>query len=190
MGRSLRILLDVDGVLAQTSEKILRLYNEKYGQKVEINDLIFWTYEDCPKITEKASDFFIQKGFFKDLDVFDGAQEMVRALLNQGHDIVIATAVFCHGYKDRYDWLRNWFPEISEENYVFTARKDLLVGDVILDDKVANLLNSNISYPVLMDRPWNNPSSYPESRCITRVKSFEEFVVYVQTLSAKEEKCG
>ena len=62
--RPLKILLDVDGVLAQTSEKVLRLYNKEHCQEVKIDDLIFWSYEDCPKITKDASKLFSEKGSF------------------------------------------------------------------------------------------------------------------------------
>lgn len=179
----MKILIDVDGVLAKTSEKVLALYNKEYAKAVSVEDLIFWEYEKCPNLDAKAGEMFFRKDFFKDIEVTDGAQEMVRSLLSMGHDLIIATAVFRNGYEDRHEWLSKWFPEIPESNYIFGARKDLLAGDVLLDDKVSNLIGGSTSIPVLLDQPWNQTRSYPEAKSIARVKSLSDFISFIESMT-------
>lgn len=179
----MRIFIDVDGVLAKTSEKAIALYNKEHSQTVSVDDLIFWEYEKCPKLKAEASEMFLREGFFKDIDLMEGAQEMVRALSKMGHDLIIATAVYQNGYVDRHEWLSKWFPEIPEKNYIFGTRKDLLAGDVILDDKVSNLIGGSTTFSVLLDRPWNQVEFYPEAKAIARVKSLSEFVSFIKSIS-------
>lgn len=188
--RPLKILLDVDGVLAQTTEKVLELYNKEHDQNVCVRDLTHWHFEQCACLKHDANKWFLQEGFFRDIKVAPGAQEMVRTLSRQGHDLLIATAITYTGYADRHDWLEEWFPEIPASNYLFGSRKDVLTGDFILDDKVANLIGSNVCHPVILDRPWNGIKAYPEARGVARVMNFNEFVDHVAYIAKKERKCG
>ena len=72
---------------------------------------------------------------FRVLDVVDGAGEALRQL-NQDFDIFIATTPPWSRPKvwgEKRDWIVEHFPWLARK-MVLTHRKDLLIGDILIDD--------------------------------------------------------
>ena len=72
---------------------------------------------------------------YRNLDVIDGAIEAV-AELNRDHDVFIASTppwsrpdVWGH----KRDWIVEHFPYLKRK-IILTHRKDLLIGDILIDD--------------------------------------------------------
>ena len=72
---------------------------------------------------------------FRDLDLVPGAQDALMKL-NKDFDIFIATTppwsrpdVWTH----KREWLEEHFPWLKRK-LIFTHRKDLLIGDILIDD--------------------------------------------------------
>lgn len=74
---------------------------------------------------------------------------------------------------------------IPLENILIGTRKDLLHADVILDDGYHNLNNSNVRYPVLFRRPWNNSITG-----ICAVSTYGEFLTLVDLLKKGTDLSG
>ena len=72
---------------------------------------------------------------FRSLDVIPGAGEALRQL-NQDFDIFIATTPPWSRPKvwgEKRDWIAEHFPWLKRK-LIFTHRKDLLIGDILIDD--------------------------------------------------------
>lgn len=185
--KRLQIILDSDGVLAEPIKKVLILYNKEYKDNLKYEDITDW---DLCKFQKEGSDickYFRDKNFFRDLPVIFEAQIYVKKLIDDGHDVIIATASHKNGVIDKFDWFEEYFPFVKYENIIPISRKDLLLGDVMLDDGGHNLLTSKCKYPVVFDSPWNRNKELDK---FIRVTSWEIFYNLVCSISNKEEKAS
>ena len=69
------------------------------------------------------------------LDVIPGAEEAI-SYLNKHHDVFIASTPpwsRIQVWADKRAWLEQWFPDLKRK-LILTHRKDLLIGDVLIDD--------------------------------------------------------
>ncbi|MEK7253609.1 MAG: 5'(3')-deoxyribonucleotidase, partial [Bacteroidota bacterium] len=84
--------------------------------------------------------FLQEKGFFADLPMMEGAQEVVQ-WLNEHFEIYIVTAAteFRNSLEDKFDWLLEHFPYISWRNFVLCGDKSIICADYMIDDHVFNL---------------------------------------------------
>jgi guanylate kinase len=171
------ILIDVDGVLTETMDKTIKRYNNKYNKSIKVSDIKDYTLHKNKDIDKDIYNIFKEKEFFKNLKPNEEAVKIISKLFNEGHDIIFSTAVVREGYIDRHDWLKKHFPIVPDKNYMLGCRKDLLKGDIMLDDSPDNLLNSRCKHVVCMDRPWNK-----HLKNIKRVSSFFEFYNWIKIL--------
>ncbi|MBO5790242.1 MAG: guanylate kinase, partial [Clostridia bacterium] len=70
------------------------------------------------------------------------------------------------------------FPEIAADHIYMGARKDNIHTDILFDDAMHNILNSNATYPILMRRPWNQ-----EATGMLAVNYYDEFLKIVEIIA-------
>ena len=146
--------LDVDDILMECTSYAIRLANEKHQF-----DPPMTIYEkDRWGITGKRIDtiypYFSDADFYRTQPVYEGAKEFVRKL-SQMTELFICTAVPPAFMGIRAQRIMEEFPEISADHIYMGARKDNIITDILFDDAMHNILNSNATYPILMRRPWN-----------------------------------
>lgn len=187
--KSLQIILDSDGVLVDPITKLLKLYNEEYGENLQLSDIKDW---DLTKFQREGTDilkYFRQDGFFRDLELIEGADYYIKKMIDDGHDVVIATSSPKEGIVDKIDNIMENLPFIEEDRIIPITRKFLLAGDIILDDAFHNLINTKCKYPVIYNWEWNKtiPDKYSalNSR-VSRVNNWEEFYELVTDISKRE----
>ena len=69
------------------------------------------------------------------LDIIPGAEEAM-SYLNEHHEVFIASTPpwsRIQVWADKRAWLEQWFPDLKRK-LILTHRKDLLIGDVLIDD--------------------------------------------------------
>jgi 5'-nucleotidase len=144
----MRILVDMDGVIADCMSHWLTLINRYHGENLKPGDITGWAIEDFCK-TAKAKQvyrFLRQPGFFRHLDPIPGALEAMNWLMRAGYDVVIVTACK-YGQVDKQEWLKAHLPEFNLHNLIFAARKELVQGDVLIDDGMHNLEEWGKAHP-------------------------------------------
>lgn len=167
--KKLRIVLDCDGVLSQTMEEVVRLFNLEHGGRLTVADITQWILPH-----QEMYQYFSRPGFFAGLKAIPHSRRIVRDLIASGDDVVIATATCMEGWPERKAWLQRMFPQIPEANILRKENKSDVHGDVMLDDGVHNLETSICTFRVLFDQPWNRD----EKRFI-RVGNWLEFGKFV-----------
>lgn len=185
----MRILLDQDQVLAKWVEKVLRWYNEDYKTNFTAADVTdYWAME---KILGPQGRDFIRScirypDFYNDLEPVEGAIEGVKKLIDDGHDVVIVSAVpRCGGisYHGKCHWLREYMPYFKLDNFIACSRKDVVLGDVLLDDAGHNIEKymKTGRMAVLFDQPWNQHVT----DFTRRAKGWPEFLKFIDEVKGQ-----
>ena len=183
----MRIVLDQDQVLAKWVERILEWYNQDYKTNFSREDVkTYWSMDGL--LGTQGRDFLRScmryPELYRDLDPVEGALDGVRRLIDMGHDVVIATAIpSCAGiaYHGKLEWIRRNMPFFDLKNFIAIQRKDLVDGDLLLDDGPHNIDAWSHNHPekttVVFDCPWNQGV-----KATHRVKSWKEFLDLVEKL--------
>ena len=146
----MRIICDMDEVIVDMMNPLLKRYNEKHSSDITIEDITQWELPGDMKV------IFRDIGFFYNLKPLAGAMVGIKRLMEWGHDVVIASnhSGETHIASQKVGWVGWYFPELSN-NLMMGHRKDLLQGDVIIDDNPDYLISSPCPIKICMDRPWN-----------------------------------
>lgn len=134
-----RIAIDMDEVMADVLPKFLDIYEKEYGRRPAEEEYWGKKLYEVEGVTELRNVLF-EKGFFRDLPVIKGSQEVMREL-SERFDLYIVTAAmeFRNSFEDKYDWLAEHFPFIHWRNVVFCGDKSIIKTDWLIDDHAHNL---------------------------------------------------
>lgn len=180
MQRKIRVVLDCDDVLFQSTDEAIRKLNLEAGTNYCLNDVSKWgehgTQIDC------RLEYFHDPDFVRSIPVYPGAKEFVRSL-SEIAEIFIATSVHANCAGARVESVIREFPEIDPGNILIGKRKDLIQADFLLDDAEHNIAGSQIAYPVLYRQPWN----YDITGCLT-VGNYNEFLKLIDLVLHQPNK--
>jgi 5'-nucleotidase len=140
----MRILIDMDDVMADTSAKIISTINQKYTKSYSKAALIE-SHELLKEFLEIYTEFrpsLHEIGFFEDIPLMSGAQEAIAKLMEKHEVFVVSAATeFPNSMVEKMRWLAKYFPAITPEYTVFCGHKWMIEADVIIDDHPKNLVN-------------------------------------------------
>ncbi len=176
--------LDVDDLLLECVPYAIRLANEKYkfDPPLSIREVNRWGRTGTR--ADVIFEFMDDPDFFVNQPPIAGAREFVQKL-SQMTEIFVTTAVWPEYMTLRFQRILQEFPEIPKDHILMGSRKDLIDVDILFDDGMHNVFNSNATYPILMRRPWNS-----EATGVLAVNNYDEFLKLVEIIaesySAKE----
>ncbi len=169
--------LDVDDLLIECIPYAVRLANEKYKFDPP---LTIYEFDKWGKLGTRADvvfEFFDDPEFFKNQPVIEGAKEFVRKL-SKMTEVFICTSIVPKFMGIRAQRIMEEFPEIPPEHIYMGSRKDKLNVDILFDDGMHNVFNSNAAYPILMRRPWNQSATG-----MLAVNNYDEFLKLVEVIT-------
>ena len=189
----MRIVVDMDEVMAQFVAKILRRWNALSGKNFTRDDITSWRMEEvlgADRLGRTAEglidEWLAEDGFFEDLDPVPGAVEGVNKLRAHGYDVVFATSipeVAVHSYTGKRRWLRKHFPDMSMKDMVAISRKGLIDGDVLIDDGPHNIIEwmtpmRHDRIAIVFDAPWNR---HVDGSGIYRAKTWSDVLARISS---------
>ncbi len=136
-----RILVDMDGVLADVYTRFLELYEEETGNRRSMDEIIgIKEGEAFPEVFRWVE----TPGFFRNIPVIPDSQRVLK-LLNETYEIIVVSMAteFPASLTDKQLWLNDHFPFISWKQVVFCGNKSLIPADLMIDDHFKNLDNFN-----------------------------------------------
>ena len=152
----------MDEVLAQFVKETLKRWNAEKNTSFRREDINMWEMETTlgAGAFERITQWLNEPSFFESLEPFPGAIEGFKELMSK-HDVVIATSLagnIENGYDSKRRWVKKYVPEFDFKNFICTSRKDLLRGDVLIDD-AAHYLDAwhkaGNDRAIVVDAPWN-----------------------------------
>lgn len=136
-----KIAIDMDEVLADTVGALIEDVNQRtdLGITIDMLDGIKLRHA-MPEHDGLLTEILREPGFFKKLKVMSDAQDVVKKL-TEYYDVFIATAAMDvpTSFHDKYAWLREYFPFLDPQHFVFCGRKDIVHADYLIDDNPRQL---------------------------------------------------
>lgn len=189
-----RVIVDMDEVICKWVERILEWYNQDHETSFTKEDIKNW---DVTTDLPPDGKYFLRAcmrypEFYRDLDPVEGSIDGIQKLLQDGFDVVIATATPRSAgiaYHGKLEWLRRNMPFFDLKSLVSISRKDLLNGDVLLDDGPHNIIPwcKSGKIGVVFDHPWNRVIDVTGGGDnFHRVKHWNEFVPLMHELRERK----
>ena len=153
----MRILIDMDDVMADAVARFLDWYERDFGVRYTREQLHGTKLSEIvpPEHKMIVQNYPHQKGFFRDLPVIQDSKEIIEALNNKYEIFVVSAAMeFKHSLYDKFEWLDEHFPFIHWKRRVFCGEKTIAKGDVLIDDHEFNL-SSFAGRPIVFTAPHN-----------------------------------
>lgn len=158
MSGGLRILVDMDGVIADWHGGILREL-DRGGHDASLVDASRWDLGLTEATRELVQEIQAAPYFYRDLDPIAGAAEELNLLLDIGHDVRICTtpdALNPTCASDKIAWVREHLGERWIKRIDLTHDKTGRRGDVLIDDKPEITGGYSPEWRrIIFDQPYN-----------------------------------
>lgn len=136
------ILVDMDDVLEKLVEGWTEVLNQRYGTKVSADDVDDWDISKAfPTLTrEQVFEVAEEEELWYHVKPIEGAKQALETLIKEGHKIYIVTAsVYQTVHIKMKEVLFKYFPFITWNQVIIASNKQMIKGDVLIDDAPHNL---------------------------------------------------
>lgn len=132
-----RIMVDMDGVLADVYSRFYELHEQQTGQRIDEKEIAGLL--EAEAFPDQLS-WVRSPGFFRTVPVMPGSQESLRRI-NEKYDVIVVSLAteFPTSLIDKQLWLNDHFPFISWKQIVFCGNKSIIRADIMIDDHPKNL---------------------------------------------------
>jgi 5'(3')-deoxyribonucleotidase len=151
--KKLRILIDIDGIVADTMPHWLQYLGDQTGVYAKMEDITMYDLSRCPPLTEIGPGVVFgvlqDVGFTMGIPMMEGAANVLKNLMDDGHEVYLVTARSgAQHIAETYEWVKATMPFIdTRRQLIFCYEKHLIACDVIIDDQAATLQKYKTTHP-------------------------------------------
>ncbi len=174
--KSLRIGCDLDSVLNHLDRAWVEWVQNNHDPEFKIEKWVSWDLHKHAKGGQKLYSFLDDPKNFSILEVQEDAVRVTKKLAKYHDLFVVSTCTNFIACAAKAAWLKKYFPHISQKNIVFTARKDIIRVDVLIDDGEHNFKNFE-GIPILYDSPWNTHAKHLDKNRLKGWKAIENWMI-------------
>lgn len=161
----MRVIIDVDDVLADLITVWVRRYNKKYHDNLKVKNITDWNIAKFTKAEcgDKIYEFIESPHLYNYIKPLPYALEGVNEIRDLGFEIVYATHSTVGAAGRKYLWLKQHGFWNEKDHYVETKSKHILNGNLMIDDNYSNIekfIANTSGFGLLMTRPWNKKYAY------------------------------
>ena len=178
------ILIDMDDTIESLLKAWVSGVNKKYGRNISCEDVTSWDVSSAfPGLThEQVYAVPLEQGFWKTVEPIPGAAEAIQRFMDAGHEVFIVTATPYESVTEKMtEVLFRYFPFLTWKQLIITSRKQLIRGDVLIDDGVHNLEGGDY-VKILMTAPHNRNYD-AEANDMIRVHTWPEIEDVIRRIS-------
>lgn len=179
-----KVVYDVDDTLWNLDGTICNILS------IDISLIVTYRVFDNPYLTEKQkNDIFSMYGnpdIFKRLEFYPGIERIFDLEKEGKAEVWISSANLNNAVRDIKLRRLMEIPNINKEHIRLTVGKNVhqgrVNGDILIDDSLQNIVDSNFEYNILMDMPHNRDLSMAKDKNIIRVRTLQEAVDIVEKI--------
>ena len=163
--KKLTILVDMDDTIENLLVHWIDWLNEAYGTSVDAEEIRSWNIQEAfPDLTaEQVYEPLLQDEFWLRVTPKPDAQDYLQTLADDGHEIYITTSSNYKTIPVKMEHvLFKFFPWLDWDHVIIASRKQMIRGDVMVDDGPHNLEGGRYC-KILMDAPHNRDYVPPSS---------------------------
>ena len=171
------ILVDMDDTMEQLLEALVDRANKCFGRHADVDEVTDWSIVCAFPGLDKRQilDLMHEENFWEDVKPVPGAAEALKHFMDEGHEVYVVTATeFEHIYEKMKKVLFRYFPFLSPRQVIIACRKQMIRGDVLIDDGIHNLEGGEYR-KLLFTRPYNREYD-AEANGMIRVNNWDEIV--------------
>lgn len=152
----LTILFDADDTVENLCDCWIAMLNERYGTSVTLEDVRDWDITLAfPTLTkEQVFGVLHDDELWRRITPIPGSVEVLQKLQQEGHQLYMVTASDYRTCKTKVERLLELFPFLDWGHIVITSHKQMVHGDILIDDGPHNLVGGEY-FKILFDRPHN-----------------------------------
>ena len=184
-----RIGIDFDETLFPTFEKVVEIYNKKHDANIELSQITHYNLHDnfSADVADELLELFVEADVYASLQPYKGAVRAIKTLVEQGHEIYIATSTDVRNMLWKEELLQKHFPFIPKKNLIRIHNKALLNVDVLIEDKLDNL-KSTFADRICFDQPWNVDDEADYVYGISRIHHWGEINNIIQSIERRDKE--
>lgn len=153
----LTILCDADDTIENMSEHWIEELNSRYDLSVKKSDIKAWDMRQAfPTLTsDQIYAPLKQSEFWNKIMPIEGSTVYLKEIMERGHDLYIVTSSHYSTSGAKIAKLLELFPFLNWKQIITAHDKQLIHGDVIIDDGMHNLIGNPCPFRFLFNQPHN-----------------------------------
>lgn len=183
------IVCDIDNCINDLTKKAIDTYNFRTGKDIKLSELVSYDFSKC--LTQEDAvgicELFKDKELWDSLEPTHDSQWGLKTLINDGHEVYLATATLPENFPWKVEWIAKYFPFIDTQNIICIQNKKLLKCHIMIDDCLDNL-TSNICERIVIDHPWNRNKEKEYVYDIHRAYSFKDVINIIKNIERKDKE--
>lgn len=163
--RHLTLLVDMDDTIEDLTTPWVNSLNQTHGTSVQKKDINDWNLSIAFPSLSKDQIFapISTAELWKRVTPLPGAPEYLKKLIDDGHKVVIVTASSHESISFKLKYvLFEYFPYLSMKDVIVASQKQLIKGDVMVDDAPHNLEGGEY-FKILITAPHNRKYNASEN---------------------------
>jgi len=161
LGNKEALLIDMDGVMADTMGHLFNYMEERHGILLAHEDIKDYWFSGLPR--DEMLNAMRTEGFYRHLDVIAGSVRAINRLREEYNGNVyvcsgpMVGAEFCD--TEKRDWLAEHYDEDFAREAIIVPDKTMVLGRVIIEDNPE--IRGGVWQPVMYDQMYNRMAPYP-----------------------------
>lgn len=186
-----KILIDWDDTIANLCTAWISELNKRHNLNASEKDMCGWDLSNLyPELSkEEIIEPLTEENFWKTITIKQDALDIIPILIEEGYDIYICTATDYRNIQKKVDNLiLKYFPCINIHNIICCYNKQMIRGDILIDDYIKNLVHGTY-VGLLFSAPHNKviDATWPYTN-IYRVNNWLECYNLIHELFPVERK--
>lgn len=182
-----RVLLDVDGIIADFAGAAASLMSTVSGRPITAADIVHWEVTNVLEeqhLRDYCKEEIKRPGFCSSIAAYEGALEAVAEIHSIAEVFYVTAPMHTNPtwMPERVAWLERVLGA-DPKHVVFAYKKHVVVGDVLVDDSPDNVGDWVQHHPRGLGLLWTRPYNAPQAPRLRRVDSWTEVLAEVRRIA-------